>query len=73
MELFDAYVAIYLAETRGEITREERGKRIIALRDTPAAAGLTFEQRDAIANKAVEHVMEITDEVYFSPSKGRWQ
>jgi hypothetical protein len=50
----------------------ERNARIILLRDDPATAGLSFEQRDAIANKAVERAAEIMDEVYFSES-GRWQ
>ena len=71
-ELRKAYEAIFLLSQRGEITREERNARIVALRDSSAAAGLSFEQRNAIANEAVERAAEITDEVWFSQS-GRWQ
>jgi hypothetical protein len=71
-ELRKAYEEIMLLSLRGKITREERIARIIALRDSPAAIGLSFEERDAIANEAVERAIEIIDEVYFSQS-GKWQ
>ena len=71
VELQKAYEAIFLGEMRHEITRDERITQIIALREV-AAAGLSFKQRMAIANEAVERAAEITDEVYFSTS-GRWQ
>lgn len=71
-DLAAAYEAIMLLFFRRKITREERNARIVSLRDDPAAAGLSFEQRNAIANKAVERAAEIMDEVYFSES-GRWQ
>jgi hypothetical protein len=70
-ELFEAYKAIFLKSLRGVISREERDAQIVALR--PMAAGLSHKQRDAIANKAVEAAAEIIDEVYFSPSGGKWQ
>jgi hypothetical protein len=73
VELQNAYEAIMLLSLRGEITREERNARIVALRDAPAAAGMSREQREAIANKAVARAAEIFDEVHFSPSGGRWQ
>jgi hypothetical protein len=71
-ELKQAYEAIALAELRGQIDRTERIARIIALRDSPLAAGFSFEERDAIANEAVESAAEIMDDVHFSAS-GRWQ
>jgi hypothetical protein len=71
--LRDAYEAIFLRYLRGEITREQRNAMVVALRDTPMAAGLTFAQRDAIANEAVEQVMEIMDQVYFEGGGGKWQ
>ncbi|MET4233250.1 hypothetical protein ABIA85_006543 [Bradyrhizobium sp. LA6.10] len=55
-ELKQAYEAIFLAEFRGKIDRTERIARIIALRDSPLAAGFSFEERDAIANGAVSTV-----------------
>jgi len=67
-----AYEAIYLAEMRGEIDRSERNRRVVALRTSPFAEGLSFQERDAIANAAVSSAAEISDEVYFGPS-GRWQ
>jgi hypothetical protein len=70
-ELQNAYEAIFLKEYRGEIDREERNARIVALRET-LAAGLTFDQRNAIANKAVYSVAEISDEVNATPG-GKWQ
>jgi len=70
-ELQTAYAAILLKELRGEIDREERNARIVALRET-LSAGLTFDQRNAIANRAVIAVAEIADEVYFGPG-GKWQ
>ena len=72
-ELQRAYAAIFLAEFRKEITREERVARVVALRDSPHAAGMTFSQRNAIAVKATRDAIKIIDEVWFSPSKGRWQ
>jgi hypothetical protein len=71
-ELKQAYEAIFLTEFRGQIDRTERIARVIALRDSPLAAGFSFEERDAIANKAVESAAEITDDVHFSAS-GKWQ
>ena len=71
IELRNAYEAIALRYFRHEITREQRNAMVIALRDSPAAAGLTFEQRDAIANEASKRAADIIDEVYFSNS-GRW-
>ena len=62
-----------LQELRGKITREERIARIIALRDSPLAAGLSFAERDALANEAVERAASIVDEVHFSGSGGSWQ
>jgi hypothetical protein len=53
-ELRKAYEAIFLQELRGEITREECLTRVIALRDSRAAAGLSVKQRDDIANEAVK-------------------
>lgn len=67
-----AYEAIFLAEFRRQIDRTERIARVIALSDSQLAAGLSFEESDAIANEAVASVMEIEDEVYFSAS-GKWQ
>jgi hypothetical protein len=71
-ELKQTYEAIFMAEFRGQIDRTERIACIIALRDNPLAAGFSFEERDAIANEAVESVAEITDDVHFSAS-GKWQ
>lgn len=70
-ELLEAYKAIALLFLRDQITREERDARIVASRDTPMAAGLTFEERDALANKAVWWAAEILDEIYFAGST--WQ
>jgi hypothetical protein len=67
-----AFEAIVLLELRDKITREERRARIVALWASPAAAGLSSEQRNAIAKQAVERAAETTDEVHFSKS-GRWQ
>jgi hypothetical protein len=71
-KLLRAYEIVMMQFFRGKITREERNARIIALRDTTAAAGLSFEERDALANKAVEQVAEILDDAALGPS-GRWQ
>lgn len=71
-ELQKAYEAIFLARLRDEITLDERNARIIALRDTPIAAGLSFEERDAIANKAALNAEAIFNEAEESPG-GRWQ
>jgi hypothetical protein len=64
--LLEAYEAIYLAELRGEIDRRERDARIVALRDSPLAAGLSFEQREAKAKRANDRAAEIIDEVFHS-------
>lgn len=53
---------------RGKITRAECDARIVALRDTPAAAGMSFEERDALASASVDRMEKIIDE-----SGGRWQ
>ena len=71
--LRDAYEAIFLRSLRREITREQRNAMVVALRDTPMAAGLTFAQRDAIANEAVRRAAEIMDQVYFEGGGGKWQ
>jgi hypothetical protein len=70
-ELQNAYLAIFLKEYRGEIDRAERIVRIVALRET-LAADLTFDQRNAIANKAAYSLAEISDEVNATPG-GKWQ
>ena len=71
-ELLGAYETIMLLSMKGNITREEHNARIVALRDSPLAKGLTFKQRDALATKAAKRAAEIIDEVYFSES-GTWQ
>jgi hypothetical protein len=60
-ELRKAYEAIFLQELQDEITREERVARIIALNDSPAAAGLSVKQRDDIANEAVRRAAAVTN------------
>jgi hypothetical protein len=57
---------------RGKITRDERDARIVALRDTSAATGLSFEERDALASEAANRAGDIIDAAYFSPSR-TWQ
>jgi hypothetical protein len=71
--LQDAYTAIFLAELRGQIDRDERIARIIALRDSPLASVLSFEERDAVASEASRVAADIIDDAYFSPSGGTWQ
>jgi hypothetical protein len=56
-----AYEAIFLQELRGEITREECLTRVIALDDSPAAAGLSVKQRDDIANEAVKRAEAVAN------------
>ena len=72
-KLLQAYAVIMLQHMRGAIGREERNARIVALRESPAAAGLSFKERDAIANEAVEQVTDMLDEVHFEGGGGRWQ
>jgi len=71
-ELRRAYEEVMLLFLRDKITRAERDARIIALHNTPAAAGLSSEQRNAIASEAVTRARDLIDEVYFSES-GKWQ
>ena len=52
-ELLKAYEAIFRDRLNWEIERDER---LIALRDSPMAAGLTEEERTAIADAAYEIV-----------------
>jgi hypothetical protein len=71
-KLLRAYEAVFRAELRNQIDRAECIARIIALRDSPLAAGLSFEERDALADEAAASVTKSQDEVHFSAS-GRWQ
>jgi hypothetical protein len=54
-DLKEAYQAIFLAYFHHQIDRNEREARVVALRDT-LGAGLSFEERDAVANEAVRSV-----------------
>jgi hypothetical protein len=69
--LLNAYKEIFLLDLRDKIGRDERNARIVALRET-LAAGLSFEERDALATQAAEWAREVADEVFFSPSR-KWQ
>ena len=73
IELGKSYEAIFLAYFRRKIDRGERNARIVALRDSPQAEGLSHEEREVIANDAVTRAADIMDEVHFSPSRGTWQ
>ncbi len=73
VELQNAYEAILLRNFRGQIDREQRNAEIEAVDASPLAAGLTLRQRHALLDKAVKRAAGIMDEVYFSPSSGRWQ
>ena len=55
-ELLKAYEAIFQDRLNWEIDRDERDERLIALSDSPMAAGLTEEEHTAIANAAYEIV-----------------
>ncbi len=67
-ELQNAYETIMLLYMRKKITAKERDARVVALR--PSVPHLSFEQRDAIAIRALRNVAKIMDEVYFSVPNG---
>jgi hypothetical protein len=62
-ELIEAYGAINWAEFKHKIDRDERNRRIVALRSHPQAAGLTFEQRDVLCAVALERCVRVLDEM----------
>ena len=60
-ELLKAYEAIFLDRLNWEIDRDERDERLIALSDSPMAAGLTEEETHRYRKTADEQIVELRE------------
>ena len=68
--LQQAYEAIFSARMRGEIEAAECKARVTALYESPLAAGLSSQECDAIADKAVYVLTGISDDIIETAPSG---